>query len=196
MTKPDNYSKETEQIERNRRYFLKPRSFEDFSIDIFSESDISDNYLSWLNDSYHMQFSDQQLKVHTVETAKDYIDSFKNTANLFLKILNNSGVMVGTLTVYIDVIMDIHNCGILIDSNLGGKGYGKKAWTALTRQVCPSLGARRIVAGTVESNFAMIKLFEASDMSFETRLHDEKHYGRKSHDVLIYSRTVLEARSQ
>ena len=55
-----------------------------------------------------MQFSDQQLKVHTVETAKDYIDSFKNTANLFLKILNNSRVMVGTLTVYIDVIMDIH----------------------------------------------------------------------------------------
>jgi RimJ/RimL family protein N-acetyltransferase len=196
MTKPDNYSKETEQIERNRRYFLKPRNFEDFSIDIFSESDISDNYLSWLNDSYHMQFSDQQLKVHTVETAKDYIDSFKNTANLFLKILNNSRVMVGTLTVYIDVIMDIHNCGILIDSNLVGKGYGKKAWTVLTHQVCPSLGARRIVAGTLESNFAMIELFEASDMGFESRLRNEKHYGGKFHDVLIYSRTIPKTRNQ
>ena len=65
MTKPDNYSKETEQIERNRRHFLKPMNFEDFSIDIFSESDISENYLSWLNDSNHMQFSDQQLKVVT-----------------------------------------------------------------------------------------------------------------------------------
>ena len=180
MTKPDNYSKETEQIERNRRYFLKPRNFEDFSIDIFSESDISDNYLSWLNDSYHMQFSDQQLKVHTVETAKDYIDSFKNTANLFLKILNNSRVMVGTLTVYIDVIMDIHNCGILIDSNLVGKGYGKKAWTVLTHQV----------------NFAMIELFEASDMGFESRLRNEKHYGGKFHDVLIYSRAIPKTRNQ
>jgi RimJ/RimL family protein N-acetyltransferase len=143
-----------------------------------------------------MKFSDQQLKVHTVETAKDYIDSFKNTANLFLKILNNSRVMVGTLTVYIDVIMDIHNCGILIDSNLVGKGYGKKAWTALTHQVCPSLGARRIVAGTLESNFAMIELFEASDMGFESRLRNEKHYGGKSHDVLFYSRTVPKTRNQ
>lgn len=196
MNQSDNYSKETEQIERNRRYFLKPRNYEHFSIDIFSESDISDNYLSWLNDSYHMQFSDQQLKVHSVETAKDYIKLFENTANLFLKISNNSRVMIGTLTVYIDVIMDIHNCGILIDPNLVSKGYGKRAWMVLTHQICPSLGARKILAGTLESNFAMIKLFEASDMGFESRLRNEKHYGGKSHDVLIYSRTLPETRNQ
>ena len=196
MTKSNNYSKETEQIERNRQYFLKPRNFETLSIDTFSESDINDNYLSWLNDSYHMQFSDQQLKVHTVETTKDYINSFKNTPNLFLKILEDSRVMVGTLTVYIDVIMNIHNCGILIDSNLVGKGYGKKAWTVLTHQICPSLGARRIVAGTLESNFAMIKLFEASDMGFMSRIRNEKHYSGKSYDVLIYSRTIPKTRNQ
>ncbi len=196
MTKSNNYSKETEQIERNRQYFLKPRNFETLSIDTFSESDINDNYLSWLNDSYHMQFSDQQLKVHTVETTKDYINSFKNTPNLFLKILEDSRVMVGTLTVYIDVIMNIHNCGILIDSNLVGKGYGKKAWTVLTHQICPSLGARRIVAGTLESNFAMIKLFEASDMGFMSRIRNEKHYSGKSYDVLIYDRTIPKTRNQ
>lgn len=196
MTKSNNYSKETEQIERNRQYFLKPRNFENLSIETFSESDINDNYLSWLNDSYHMQFSDQQLKVHTVETTKDYINSFKNTPNLFLKILENSRVMVGTFTVYIDVIMNIHNCGILIDSNLVGKGYGKKAWTVLTHQICPSLGARRIVAGTLESNFAMIKLFEASDMGFMSRIRNEKHYGGKSYDVLIHSRTIPKTRNQ
>lgn len=196
MTKANNYSKETEQIERNQQYFLKPRNFENLSIDTFSESDINDNYLSWLNDSYHMQFSDQQLKVHTVETTKDYINSFKNTPNLFLKILEDSRVMVGTLTVYIDVIMNIHNCGILIDSNLVGKGYGKKAWTVLTHQICPSLGARRIVAGTLESNFAMIKLFEASDMGFMSRIRNEKHYSGKSYDVLIYSRTIPKTRNQ
>ena len=196
MITPQNYSKMTEQLERNQRYFLKLRDFEDLSIDRFSESDINDNYLSWLNNPYHMQFSDQQLKVHTVETTKDYINSFENTANLFLKILDKSGVMVGTLTVYIDIIKDVHSCGILIDSNLVGKGYGKRAWTVLTHQVCPSLGARKIVAGTLESNFAMIKLFEASGMSFEARLRDEKHYGGKTYDVLIYSRTIPETRNQ
>jgi RimJ/RimL family protein N-acetyltransferase len=110
--------------------------------------------------------------------------------------MNNSGVMIGTLTVYIDVTYDIHNCGILVDPNLVGRGYGKRIWTALTRQVCPSLGARKIVAGTVESNFAMIKLFEASDLRLETRLLDEKFYGGKTHDVLIYSRLVTETRNQ
>jgi RimJ/RimL family protein N-acetyltransferase len=196
MTTPQNHSKESEQVERNRRYFLKPRNFENFSINLFTESDITDDYLSWLNNPRHMQFSDQQSKVHTRESAKNYIDSFEKTPNLFLKISSNSRVIIGTLTIYIDVAMDSHNCGILIGSNSVGQGYGKRAWTALTHQICPRLGARRIVAGTVESNVAMIKIFEASDMSFETRLYDEKHYGGKSHDVLIYSRTVLGTRSQ
>ena len=191
MTTPQNHSKETDQVERNRRYFLKPRNFENLSIDYFTEFDITDDYLSWLNDRNHMQFSDQQLKIHTRETAKIYIDSFKNTTNLFLKIINNSSVMVGTLTVYIDVNTDIHNCGILIGLNSVGKGYGKRAWSALTNQICPSLGARKIVAGTIESNVAMLRLFEASGMTFESRLHEAKHYGDKSHDVLIYTRTVL-----
>jgi len=196
MNKSQNYLKEIEQVDRNRSYFLKPRAFEDFSIAHFAQSDINDKYLSWLNDPHHMQFSDQQLKFHNVESAKDYINSFNDSANLFLKVLNNSGVMIGTLTVYIDVTYDIHNCGILVDPNLVGRGYGKRIWTALTRQVCPSLGARKIVAGTVESNFAMIKLFEASDLSLETRLHNEKFYGGKTHDVLIYSRIVTETRNQ
>jgi len=180
-----------EQINRNQAFFDSPKKFEDISIELFVESDISNQYLAWLNNSHHMQYSDQQLKVHTLDTSVDYLNSFKNTANLFLKVLNNSRVMVGTLTVYIDVFNDIHNCGILIDSNLVGRGYGKRAWTALTHKVCPSLGARKIVAGTLESNYAMIKLFDASDMSLETRLRNEKHYGGKTHNVLIYSRLCL-----
>lgn len=183
---------EVEQINRNQSFFASPKKFEEISIEFFVESDISNQYLAWLNDSHHMQYSDQQLKVHTLDTSVDYLNSFKNTANLFLKVLNNSRVMVGTLTVYIDVINDIHNCGILIDSNLVGRGYGKRAWTALTHQVCPNLGARKIVAGTLENNNAMIKLFEISDMSLQARLRNEKQYGGKLYDVLIYSRLCLQ----
>ena len=196
MSKSRHDFNEVEQINRNQSFFASPKKFEDISIELFVESDISNQYLAWLNNSHHMQYSDQQLKIHTVDTAKDYLNSFKNTANLFLKVLNDSRVMVGTLTVYIDVISNIHNCGILIDSNLVGRGYGKRAWTALTHQVCPSLGARKIVAGTLESNYAMIKLFDTSNMSLETRLRDEKHYGGKTHNVLIYSRIIPETRNQ
>ena len=196
MSKSGHDFNEIEQINRNQSFFASPKKFEDISIELFVESDISNQYLAWLNNSHHMQYSDQQLKVHTIDTSVDYLNSFKNTPNLFLKVLNISREMVGTLTVYIDVISNIHNCGILIDSNLVGRGYGKRAWTALTHKVCPSLGARKIVAGTLESNYAMIKLFDASDMSLETRLRDEKHYGGETHNVLIYSRILPETRNQ
>jgi RimJ/RimL family protein N-acetyltransferase len=96
--------------------------------------------------------------------------------------------MVGTLTVYIDANHNVHHCGILVDPNAAKRGFGRKAWVALTRHICPNLGARKVVAGALESNIAMIKLFEISGMRFEARLCAEKQYDGKLHDVLIYSR--------
>lgn len=179
---------EVEQINKNQSFFSILRKYEDISIELFFESDISNEYLVWLNNSHHMQYSDQQLKVHTKDTSKDYLKSFTGSPNLFLKILDSSRVMVGTLTVYIDANHNVHHCGILVDPNAAKRGFGRKAWVALTRHICPNLGARKVVAGTLESNIAMIKLFEISGMSFEARLCDEKQYDGKLHDVLIYSR--------
>ncbi len=179
---------EIEQIKQNQSFFATPRKFKDISIELFLESDIGNEYLVWLNNSHHLQYSDQQLKVHTVDTSKDYLKSFVGSPNLFLKVLNGSRDMVATLTVYIDADHKVHHCGILVDPNSAGKGLGSKAWVALTHYICPSLGARKVVAGTLENNIAMIKLFEISEMNFEARLREEKQYDGKLYDVLIYSR--------
>jgi RimJ/RimL family protein N-acetyltransferase len=179
---------EVEQVNLNQSFFSSSRKFEDISIELFFESDLSYEYLVWLNNSNYMQYSDQQLEVHTLDTSRDYLKSFTDSPNLFLKVLNSSGVMVGTLTVYIDVNHKVHHCGILVDPNAAKRGFGRKAWMALTHHICPNLGARKVVAGTLESNIAMIKLFEISEMNFEARLCDEKQYGGKLYDVLIYSR--------
>lgn len=178
------------QIKNNKLYFAKNQYFGDLRIDFFHEMDIDESYLSWLNNSEHMKYSDQQFEHHTRESSRNYLSSFEGTPNLFLKVLNNSQIMIGTLTIYIDVNHNVHNCGILIDPNLGGMGYGKSAWTALINEICPSLGARKIVAGTLENNSAMIKLFQYSNMNFEARLRSEKEFLGRSIDVLIYSRFV------
>ena len=180
----------SKQINENRNYFKQMRRFKDISIGLFTEHDISEQYLSWLNDSKHMQYSDQQFTSHSYDSAKVYLESFINSPNLFLKIQNEAGALMGTLTVYIDTFHKVHNCGILVDPNSVGLGFGKKAWVSLTHNICPLLGARKIVGGTVAENYAMIKLFEWSDMNFEARLHAEKQYNGRDYDVLIYSKFV------
>jgi len=178
------------QMEQNRIYFSSPRIFDDINISIFEKSDICDEYLAWLNNPQHMQFSDQRFKVHSKESSLKFIESFEHSPNLFLKIANSTGLLVGTLTVYIDVHNHTHNCGILIGSNYSSAGYGKKAWVALTHEICANLGAHKIVAGTMETNLAMVKLFETSSMRLEARLRREKIHEGKEVDVLIYSRFI------
>lgn len=183
-------SKTSRQINQNLLYFSIPRRFDEIQIDLFNEADISEEYLTWLNDQKHMQFSDQRFKRHTQNSSLEYIKSFEGTPNLFLKVSSTSGVMVGTLTAYIDVEELTHTCGILIGPRFSRAGYGKRAWFAMTHQICPALGARKIVAGTLESNLAMVKLFEFSDMNFDARVRGENFYNGHQVDVLMYSRLL------
>lgn len=187
MTSIGNKVELNNQIKRNREYFDAKISINELFFEYFTEEDISAHYLSWLNNSAHMRHSDQQLQIHTYESSRTYLKSFDNTPNLFLKVLNKNLEMIGTLTIYIDVNHGVHSCGILIDPDLGGMGYGKSAWNALVNEICPSLGARKIVAGTLDTNHVMIKLFQSSQMRFEARLISEKQYLGKCFDVLIYS---------
>ena len=180
-----------QQILQNRSYFASGKTFDDLTINMFTFSDISLDYVSWLNDSRHMQFSDQQFKVHDLESSRRYVQSFEDTPNLFLKAVNSAGSMVATLTLYIDPEHRVHNCGILVNPKETRRGYGRKAWAALTMEISPDLGARKIVAGCVESNQPMIRLFELSKMDFGARLRAEKEYSGKSEDILIYSRLVF-----
>ena len=53
----------------------------------FAESHITDDYLGWLNDTHLMRFSEQRHRVHTRESARDYLRSFDDTENRFWAIL-------------------------------------------------------------------------------------------------------------
>ena len=75
---------------------------------------------------------------------------------------------------------------IAVDNSQRGKGFGKKAWKLLVSDVPTQLGIRKVSAGTLEVNSAMIRLFESSNMEFEARLKSEGVFNEIPTDILLY----------
>jgi len=155
----------------------------------FTEGDISEKYLSWLNDPLHMQYSAQRFIEHTYDSTIQYLYSFVGTPNRFFAIKVN-GKLVGSATFYVNPNYKTASPGILIAPEYVGKGFGKKAWELLVFNLPTQFGIRKVSAGTLEMNIAMIKLFEFCNMEFEARLVGEGIFNDLPADILLY-RTFL-----
>ena len=181
-------SRRNAQIERNRIFFSETQTFNVITVEPFTFEDISENYLSWFKDSSHLVFSDQQYFSHTRLSSEEYVFTFHNSPNLFLKLVKSGVGIIGTATIYIDSLHLSSNIGILLDPKWSGKGLGTICWDFLVNQICPTIGIRKASAGTVVNNLAMIRLFEKSGMTLEATLRNEKIYQGKSYDVAIFSK--------
>lgn len=158
---------------------------EEVEIGNFTQSDISEKYLSWLNNPLHMQYSKQRFLVHTFDSAQSYLRSFSNSSNHFFSVRVRDE-LVGTATFYVNDAYRVGSPGILISPEHLGKGFGKKAWELLVFDIPTRLGIRKVSAGTLDVNLAMIRLFKNSDMEFEARLKSEGVFNEIPTDILLY----------
>ena len=157
----------------------------------FNKGHLNTDYISWLNDPVLMKFSEQRHKKHSIESCYTYIKSFDNTVNYFLALENHKGALLGTMTLYQDLNNQLVDMGIMIGSTeLRGKGLGQEAWTALSEWVINKLKPRKLTAGCMISNIAMIHIMERSGMQPDgTR---KKHYILDGHEEdIIYMAKFL-----
>ena len=155
----------------------------------FQETDISKQYLNWLNDPEVVKFSRQRFINHDFFSSKNYFDSFIGSKNLFISIkLSEGNQMIGTMTVY----FKNHNAvdvGIMIgDKSKWGRGYGKDAWNSLLVWLENELNIVKITAGTLASNTGMLKLIKESGMLLESIKKNHEIVDNISVDVLYFSK--------
>jgi RimJ/RimL family protein N-acetyltransferase len=151
----------------------------------FEESDLSAQYLSWLNNAQHMRYSRQSLLKHDFNSARNYLETFRGSTNNFLSI-KKDGLLIGTATMYVNRDFGTCSAGIMIGSDYAGNGYGKIAWALLIGEVASSLGVRKVNAGTLKENRPMLRLFETSGMELEAVLKDEGVLDGKPMDIILY----------
>jgi len=155
-----------------------PIASERILIDTFSDEDITSEYISWLNDKEVVQFSNQRFIKHTKDSCMIFLNGFKDTDSLFVKIVSlNNKKTIGTMTAYINSNHGTCDVGILLgDKGIWGKGYGLEAWILFTNWLKSHAQIRKLTAGTSSINKPMLKILKKSNFSIECT--------RKQHEII------------
>ena len=133
---------------------------------IFTEENITDTYLSWLNDPIVVKFSNQRFYQHTRQTSLDYLQTFTNSENILLAIyLKSDEKYVGTMSVYFTLLHEVADIGIMIgDKSCWGNGIGGDAWSIILALLLDTVKIRKVTGGTLRCNKGMVKIMVNSGM--------------------------------
>ena len=112
---------------------MLPINHERVSIKLFTDKDITEDYISWLNDPEVVKFSNQRFKTHNNHTSNAYLKSINNMDAIMLKIIHKeSNEFIGTMTVYFSLNHNTADIGIMVGNRkFWNKGLGAEAWTAV-----------------------------------------------------------------
>ena len=113
---------------------------------VFTEKDVTDAYLGWLNDPAVVRHSDQRFYSHTRETSLAYLETCRAAGGLFITIhTKNARKYVGTMSVHFSPMHETADMGILIgDKTCWGAGVGSDAWSTLMSFLVHVAGIRNV----------------------------------------------------
>ena len=160
------------------------------SLQRFSEGDITDAYIGWLNDPVTMRLSNQRFLRHDRQSSQRYLANFENSHNQFFSVRNKSnGIAIGTMTAYLSPMHGVADMGILIgDRSAWGQGFGIDAWTMLLHHLLAQPHIRKVTAGTLACNAAMLSLAVKSGMLPDGQRRKQELVDGVPHDILYFAK--------
>lgn len=157
---------------------------------VFTEENITDAYLNWLNDPEVVKFSNQRFLRHTSQTSLDYLKTFIGTENLFLAVyLKETEKYIGTMSVYFSVAHETADIGIMIgDKTCWRSGVGGDAWSTVLSFLLDIAKIRKVTGGTLECNNGMVKILTNSGMTPDGVRIAHELIDHQPHNVLYFGK--------
>ena len=154
----------------------------------FGPSDITPEYIGWLNDPDVVRYSNQRFRRHDAATCQTYLTSFAGTANQFLAI-RREGVMIGTMTAYMSTHHGTADMGILVgDKRVWGKGAGGDAWTTLLQHLLARGDIRKVTGGALRCNEGMVRIMQNAGMKPDGIRVAQELVGDQPQDMLHFAK--------
>lgn len=160
------------------------------ALERFDASCITPEYISWLQDPVVVRYSNQRFLKHTEQSCRAYLESFRDSTNLFLAVrLRESLRLVGTMTAYFALPHGTADVGLMIgDRTQWGKGVGLDAWQTLMGRLLVDDGLRKVTGGTLRCNIGMIRIMERSGMRLEAVRVKQQMVEGIAQDELYYAK--------
>ena len=138
----------------------------------FSDELLTERYAGWLNDPDVVRYSEQRHQNHTLESCRRFVDSFSDGPDHLWAIIETDKGLghIGNINTAVDAPNKVADIAILIgEKQAWGGGLGAEAWTAVVDYLLDAGGMRKVTAGCMAENKAMVAVMEKSGMTEEAR---------------------------
>lgn len=147
-----------------------------FTITRLNERHISSEYLATLNDRDYMRFSQHKNSSASLETQREYLNSFNFNSDFLLAITDRkSGEMIATATLRILSDQSLVNIGFLVLKQFGGIGLGKEVLRGLSVWVFELFPLLNQQIGTMRENIGMRKIALAAGFCQDDRIQNNEY---------------------
>jgi RimJ/RimL family protein N-acetyltransferase len=165
---------------------------ERLNLRLFKESDISDDYISWLNDPDVVKFSNQRFKLHNRKTCEAFFNSINSSDAIFLAITHiESEEVVGTMTVYFSINHETADIGIMLgNKSFWNQGLGEEAWGMMMKFLLEKRCVRKVTGGTLSCNQGMMRIFEKVGMVSDGVRKDHEIIDGKPYDIVYFAKFI------
>ena len=153
----------SQNIIKGKNYFIKT----------FTEKDIEDKYIAWLNDNEVNKYLEIRHTKQTINSAKKYINSFYENIEKYLwGIYNNKKELIGTINLYnIIPFHGLANISIMIgDKEHWGTSAALESKKLVIDHAFSKLNIRKIIAGSYSVNLSINFTLKRLGFTLEAKL--------------------------
>lgn len=148
--------------------------------------DVSERYLSWLNDEETTKGLASGVFPSTLAELRAFVERTTSNRNTVMLAIceQSSGVHIGNIKLdQLDWVSRTCELGILIgDKNYWGKGYGYEVCSLVLNYAFEDLNIRKVSLAVYANNPAAIKLYQKLGFQEEGRLRQHIFEGGEYHD--------------
>lgn len=149
----------------------------------------SPDQIRWLNDPEIMRYSEQRHQHHTQFSQINYVNSYKDGSHIWAIHRLDVKKHIGNLTATYDAPNRLADVGILIgEADQWGRGYGAEAWNAACSWLLGDGDVRKLEAGCMRSNEAMMKIIRKSGFKQEGERANHFLAGGSPVSAMLYGR--------
>lgn len=146
------------------------------------------HYVKWLNDPAVMQYSEQRHVIHTISTQYEYLANFPYSKDKYFWEITLGAKPIGSISVYLDRPNRVANLGVMIgERHHWGHGFASEAWSAASAFLFETK-VRKLEAGCMSSNRAMVSLLEKTGFTLEASIPDHFILNNRPQDKVLYGK--------
>ena len=158
-------------------------------------TDISDKYLTWMNDLEVHKYTEQKYVTHSKTKLRDFVKEKNKSKNEFLYGIflkrNNLNIHIGNIK--LGPINFIHKFGeisyFIGERELWGKGYATLAIKEIIK-IAKKKGLKKLKAGLYEMNIGSKKVLEKNNFKLEGKMKSEIIYKGKRYNSYWFGKIL------